>query len=94
MYRVADGRLDEFVEAWRRHVRPLREHFGFRVEGAWTIPHEQRFVWIVGYDGPGSFEEQDRTYYSSAERAAIDPDPATLLDEIQTWFISPVQEEP
>jgi NIPSNAP len=89
MYRAHDGRLDEFVEAWRTHVKPLRERFGFHVQGAWTIPDEQRFVWILGYEGPGTFAERDTAYYASPERAALDPDPASLLAEVRTWFLTP-----
>jgi hypothetical protein len=45
-YEIADGHLDEFVDAWRRGVKPLRERFGFTVE-AWLVRAESRFVWLL-----------------------------------------------
>ena len=39
------------------------------------------FVWIVGYDGDVSAAND--AYYSSPERAAMDPDPARLVGEIR-----------
>ena len=30
-YRIAPGKLDEFVDAWKAGVVPLRERFGFPV---------------------------------------------------------------
>ena len=43
-YVVNLGELDAFVEEWRRDVVPLRERFGFRVEGAWVVRDEHRFI--------------------------------------------------
>jgi hypothetical protein len=82
-YEIADGHLDEFVDAWRRGVKPLRERFGFTVE-AWLVRAESRFVWLLGYGGPGSFATADEAYYASPERAALDPDPAVWIVEQRT----------
>ena len=92
MYRIHAGRLEEFVNGWRNGVRPLRERMGFRVEGAWTIPAEDRFVWIVAYDGPDDWDERNRAYYESPERRALDPNPADLIEEQQTWMLEPLPE--
>ena len=48
-YTIKPGQLDRFVEVWRTSVRPLREKTGFVVEGAWKVPSEEHFVWIVSY---------------------------------------------
>jgi hypothetical protein len=87
IYRIAEGRLNDFVERWREEVRPLRERHGFTVDGAWAIPEEGTFVWILSHRGPGTFEEADQAYYASAERAALSPDPADLIVENRTAFI-------
>lgn len=79
-YRIADGHLDDFVEAWTNGVQPLRQAAGFRVE-AWIVREESRFLWILGHDGPGSFESADAAYYASPARAAVDPDPAQWIAE-------------
>jgi hypothetical protein len=90
-YRIADGHLDDFLNAWRSGVRPLRERLGFRVEAAWTVPAEGRFVWILVFDGPeGEFEERDRASYGSPERRALDPDPAQWIAEQHHAFLHPV----
>lgn len=90
MYRIVEGKLEEFVRLWREGVAPLRTAHGFRIEGAWTIPDEDRFVWVITHDGPGSFEEADTAYYASPERAALHPDPAKVIASSETHFMTPV----
>jgi hypothetical protein len=90
-YRVKEGEMDGFVEEWRSKVVPLRRKFGFRVDGAWTVPKERMFVWIITYDGPEGFEARDAAYYASAERKAVAPDPARHLEHIETHLMLPVR---
>ena len=89
-YTIKPGRLDAFVAAWTRGVRPLREKKGFVIEGAWKIPSEERFVWVVAYDGPEDWEAANRAYYDSPERKAMDPDPASFIVAQRTAFIDSV----
>jgi hypothetical protein len=89
-YRVADGRMRDWLEEWGGRVRPLREAHGFKVLGAWAVEETDEFVWVIAYDGPGTFEEADAAYYASPERAALDPDPARHLVETQTDFVSEI----
>jgi hypothetical protein len=89
MYKIVDGSLDQFVEEWRERVAPLREQFGFRVVGAWTIPETNGFVWVISHDG--DFEEADQAYYTSDERKAMDPDPARHIEEVDTRLMQPVE---
>lgn len=90
MYRIEPGRLEEFVMEWKEKVVPLRREMGFTIAGSWTIPQGDRFVWIVGYDGPEGFEARNDQYYASPERAAFDPDPARLITQGEHWMASPV----
>jgi NIPSNAP protein len=92
IYTIHRGRMEEFVELWRRSVLPLRRKLGFRVDGAWTVVDEDTFVWIVTYDGPGSFEDADNAYYDHPERLALSPDPADLIREGHAYLLSPVPE--
>ena len=85
MYRIRAGALGEFVREWQEHVRPLRLRFGFSVIGPWVVEEEGRFVWILGHDG--DFAAADASYYTSVERAALDPDPARHVAEVTTWFM-------
>ena len=81
-YVVEDGRLDDFVREWRELVLPLRVALGFSVLGPWIDREGSRFVWMIGFDG--DLDAANETYYSSPERAAMDPDPARLIAEIRT----------
>ena len=80
-YRIAPGRQDDFVAAWTRGVLPLRRAHGFEIE-AWTVDGQERFVWLLSFDGTWSeFEARDAAYYASPERSGLDPDPAQWIAE-------------
>jgi NIPSNAP len=83
MYRVQPGRMDEWLDEFNAHVRPLRESLGFTVLGPW-VGEDDRFVWLVGHD---DLEAADAAYHASPERTALDPDPARLLAEVQTFLL-------
>ena len=81
-YRIRTGELDRFVEEWRTGVAPLRRANGFDILAAWTVPDEDRFVWLLAHPGDwDEFAEADADYYASPERTALDPDPARLIAE-------------
>ena len=83
LYRVRDGEWNAFVAEWREHVLPLRRAHGFEVLGPWQT-EDGRFAWLVGHD---DFAAADAAYYASAERAAIQPDPARHLTEAETTLL-------
>ncbi len=90
-YVIAAGHLDDFVAAWLAGVVPLRERFGFRIEAAWTIPPERRFLWILAHDAPEEeWEALNDAYYASSERAALDPDPAQWIEDTDQAFVQPI----
>jgi hypothetical protein len=89
IYTIQDGKLPEFVGAWKGGVMPLRRAHGFTVEGAWVVEEESLFVWILSREGTG-WEEAEASYYGSEERKALDPDPAQWIERADTRFISPV----
>ena len=86
VYRIRPGELATFVREWREGIKPLRERVGFTVEHAWASEEESTFVWILRHDGD-DWAAADRAYYESPERAALDPDPARLI-ESQTSFLA------
>jgi hypothetical protein len=93
-YRIVDGGLAQFVEEWRTHLAPLRRGLGFEIDGAWTVPGEGRFVWLLSHPGGwDAFEESDRRYFASPERAAVSPDPARLIEEQVTWRLVPAERD-
>lgn len=90
IYRIEDGRLDDFIAGWGSGVVPLRRSFGFRIDGAWTDAATSTFAWVVSYDGDGTFEEADARYYGSPERAGLEPNPARLIVEADTRMLDPL----
>jgi hypothetical protein len=91
-YRIRAGELDRFVEEWRTGVALLRRARGFQIPGAWTVPEEHRFIWLLVHPGGwDAFAEADAAYYASPERAALDPDPARLIEEQRNIRLTEVE---
>ena len=91
-YRIRAGDLDRFVEEWRTHLAPLRRSIGFEIPGAWTVPAEDRFIWLMRHPGDwDAYEEADAAYFASPERAGFDPDPARLIDEQRNVRLTEVE---
>lgn len=94
-YLIAEGHFDDFVNAWRDGVLPLRERLGFRVEGAWTIRAERRFVWILSHDAPeDEWEAVNEAYYATSERTGLNPDPAQWVEEKRHTLVQGVRPSP
>jgi len=87
-YRVKHEEMNEWIEEWRTKIYPLRIKFGFKVIGAWTRVEEDRFIWILSFDGPeGSFATAEKAYFDSSERKSMSPDPVRhLLSTSQTMI--------
>jgi hypothetical protein len=82
--------MDAWIGEWRRHIEPLRRRCGFDVIGPWVVEDEDRFVWILGYGGADGWHAADAAYYASAERRAMDPDPARHLLDRDEWMMRSV----
>ncbi len=80
IYTIREGEFDEWGDEWSTHVAPLRSRFGFRVLGPWIDRERRTFVWLLGYEGEDGFAAADDRYYGSAEREAIQPDPARHIE--------------
>jgi hypothetical protein len=87
---VKPGQLETFTQLWLATVYPLRLKYDFRIDGAWSVPTESRFVWLLTYIGPESFEERDAAYYASADRAALDPDPGQYIEHVEAFIVTSV----
>ena len=87
IYAIKPGEMEEWLEEWNAQIVPLRLSYGFQVVGAWTIDGEDRFVWILRYAGPKSWEDADADYYDSPERKALTPDPARHLASQEHWLM-------
>ena len=46
IYTINRGKLDAFVEGWKKFVYPLHYQFGFTIPQSWVIRERNEFVWI------------------------------------------------
>lgn len=90
IYKIQDGKMEEWLAGWIGGVRPLRLKFGFRIDGAWVVPDTNIFVWILRHEGPEGFEARDVDYYNSDERKSMRPDPASLIVKAETYMMTAV----
>jgi hypothetical protein len=91
-YTIVAGELDRFVEEWSAHLAPLRRACGFEVPSAWTVPDDDRFVWLLVHPaGWEAFDEADARYFASPERKGFDPDPARLIVEQRNTRLTAVE---
>ena len=91
-YRIREGSLEDFVGVWRRRILPIRESIGFTVPHAWTAGATSSFFWLLDHPGDiAAFEAADRRYHDSPERAALSPDPAELIEEQTTTWVSALE---
>ena len=79
LYTIDKGKLDDFANAWRAGVYPLRTKMGYRIPFAAKIPQTNQFVWLLAYDGPESWEKKEAAYYGSDDRKRLSPDPAQWI---------------
>lgn len=84
IYEVKKGKMESWLAEWNSKIRPLRESHGFKIVGGWTLPKQNKFVWILGWNGRGKFSEADARYYESTARKKITPDPARHLRGAET----------
>jgi NIPSNAP protein len=91
-YHIVPGRLDDFVDGWRAGVVPLREAHGYSIPAAWLVREEHRFIWLLSLDvPPAEWEAHNDAYYADPRRAALDPDPASLIVEARHTLLQPVE---
>ena len=89
IYTINKGRMNDFVQAWKAGVYPLRLKHGYRIDGAWVIKERNEFVWLLSRN-EDDWEASEAAYYRSSERAAVDPDPAQYIAKAERWFLTPV----
>ena len=90
LYTINRGSLHLFAKEWKEMVLPLRVEHGFRVHGAWIIEETNQFAWLISHEGPESWEAGESAYYASAERKAMDPNPARLIARAEEHVVESV----
>lgn len=71
MYQLHPGTFDEFFAYWKDNIVPAREAKGFTILSAWREVDSNEFIWVVRWNGDGSFEEADEAYYASPIRSKL-----------------------
>ncbi len=90
IYTINHGKLEAFTKAWQAGVYPLRQAHGFEIPGAWAIEETNQFIWYIGYEGEEEWDMKERTYYASAARQAMDPDPAQWIARAEHYFVKTI----
>ena len=91
IFTINKGKMEAFVDAWTKGVYPLRIKNGFSIDGAWIVQEKNKFIWLLSYDGAESFKVKDSAYYASQGRAAINPDPAQYIADVESYFLKQVK---
>lgn len=86
MYTINKGQMDEFFAAWRAGVVPVRQKFGFRVEGGWVVENENRFFWLISYEGD-DWDAAEAAYFNSDERKNMNPSPSQYVAHMEVRFV-------
>ena len=94
IYTIKPGELDQWVDEWQRMIAPLRRETGFEILGAWTVEAENKFVWILRYEGPKTWQEANQDYYQSPRRVNMQPDPARHIAGQDTFIMTPLPDPP
>jgi hypothetical protein len=90
LYTIDRGRLDDFTNAWRAGVYPLRQRLGFEIPFAGKIPSTNQFVWLIHYKGSKTWQQKEDEYYGSDERKRLSPDPAQWIAGPTELMVTPV----
>src|SRR5262245_65797100 len=86
MYTINKGQMEAFLQAWRNGVCPVRQKFGFRVEGGWVVENENRFYWFISYDGD-DWDAAEAAYFNSDERKNMNPSPSQFVAHMELRFV-------
>lgn len=90
VYTIRPDRLDEWVEAFRDKIVPLRRELGFEVEQSWVDREHHQHIWVISYDGDQTFEEANKAYWASSKRAELGVDPDEFLIGEETHVVERV----
>jgi NIPSNAP protein len=92
IYTVNRGQMEPFVTAWREKIVPLRQKYGFKIDGGWIYADVNKFIWMVSYDGPLDWEAANAAYYDAPERKLIQPEPSDYIAHMELHLINSVPE--
>lgn len=90
IYRISEGKFDDFLRLWFAGVFPTRQAHGWEVQ-AWAVREKGELVWILSRNCTlEEWEEKEREYYNSPERKSLNPDPAQFIVDGEMRWIEPL----
>lgn len=91
IYDLKPGALEEFAAKVDAELLPIRLDHGFRREGPWMVEGADQYVWIVHYDGDGTFEEAEERYYADPRRGEMSFDPMDYITKVDARMLTPIR---
>ena len=87
-YKIAEGKLPEFISWLNSTLIPVRVGFGFRVEFQLVDREASEFIWCVSLDGDQeTFLKIQEQYNTSPERALAFQTFPNCIDSMQISFV-------
>ena len=87
-YKIADGKLPEFISWLHSTLIPVRESFGYRIEFQLVDREASEFVWCVSLEGDeAEFLAIQQRYNDSVERAKAFETFPKCIDSMQISFV-------
>jgi hypothetical protein len=91
IYKVEEGKYDEFLRVWLAGIPRLRQANGWAVQ-AWAVRESSELVWTLSRDCTvEEWEEKEKEYHSSQARLALNPDPRTYLVSQEHKWLEPLE---
>ena len=90
IYDIKPGTLEEFAAKVDEELMPIRLEYGFRREGPWLVEKTYQYVWIVHYDGEGTFEAATKRYYADPRRDEMSFDPMDYITKVDARMLTPL----
>lgn len=81
IYDITSGDLEHIAERVREDIFPLCRDHGFDIDGPWINREANQYIWIIHFDGEGTFEEAVERYYADPRRDALDFKPRDFIVE-------------
>ncbi len=79
----------EFARKVNEEIVPLRLEHGFRLDGPWFVEENCQYVWVVHYDGEGTFEEAEERYDADPRWADLSFDPMEYIADVDIRTLIP-----
>ncbi|GAA1809516.1 hypothetical protein HC028_23665 [Planosporangium flavigriseum] len=84
IYDIKPDLMEQWLTLFRDKVVPMHAKFDLPVLAAWVDTETSQFVWVRGFAGDGTIEEQETRYRNSEERArVIGDEPKRFIERMQ-----------